>query len=79
MLANVSQPICQYRILERENNDICDSLDRGEDIGNRRHFYNSPACEIDKVLMSYIEDEQIWIIANWDRSQKSAILEAAGI
>ncbi len=45
------------RILERENNLIWKRIDRGENMDNRRYFYNSPACEVDEALITHIRDE----------------------
>jgi hypothetical protein len=57
VMCRVFDPICQTRILERENAEIWDRLDRGENLGNRRHFYHSPACEIDEALVTHINEE----------------------
>jgi hypothetical protein len=59
VMCRVFNPICQTRILERENTEIWDRLDRSENLGNRSHFYHSPACEIDEVLVTHTNEEYI--------------------
>lgn len=76
--ARVFHPICEDSILERENNYIWQRLAQGENQGNRREFYNSPACEMDESLMTHINGEQVWVVGAWDRAARRAIVEVVG-
>lgn len=53
-------------------------LDDGADLGNIRYFYNSPACEVDEMLATHIDGEQVWVVGIWDRAERRTVLEVVG-